>query len=165
MTKLVRKLKQMAKKRAHRKTVQKRRMEREQKKLEDIEKKKAEQLERETDLEMQRLGYGRDATEGNVESTTTTMITTTTTSEEGKTLTKEDNNSEINKKIVRVVGGLVLEAPQRKAKKQISRKQVKRKEKAQERGRDVAARLDKKWDSKKRRVKMRAQIRNLDLHN
>ncbi|ORC92184.1 uncharacterized protein TM35_000043980 [Trypanosoma theileri] len=159
MTKLVRKLKQMAKKRAHRKTVQKRKMEREQKKIEENEKRKEEELERETDLEMQRLAGGEDLTGANEESTDNTTTTTTTA---GRATT---DDAELNKKIVRMVGGLVLEAPQKKSKKQMSRKQAKRKEKLQERGLDVAARLDRKWDTKKRRVKIRAQVRNEDLHN
>ncbi|KEG15204.1 hypothetical protein DQ04_00151230 [Trypanosoma grayi] len=138
MTKLVRKLKQMAKKRAHRKTVQKRKVERVQRELEEKEKGKQEQLELETDLEVQRLTHADAAA---------------------------DENAELNKKLVRVVGDLVLEAPKRKSKKQLSRKQVERKEKAQERGLAVAAQLGRKWDLKKRRVKQRAQIRNEDLHN
>ncbi|RNF23293.1 uncharacterized protein Tco025E_03002 [Trypanosoma conorhini] len=138
MTKLVRKLKQMAKKRAHRKVVLKRKAERAQKDIEESEKLKQERLERETDLEVHRLTQGEE---------------------------EEEETAAMNKKVVRVVGDLVLEAPQRKAKKQVSRKQVKRKEKLKERGQAVAAQLGKKWDIKKRRVKQRAQVRNEDLHD
>ncbi|RNF12015.1 hypothetical protein TraAM80_00575 [Trypanosoma rangeli] len=138
MTKLVRKLKQMAKKRAHRNTVLKRKAERAQKEIEEGEKLNQERLERETDLEIHRL---------------------TTQGEESEA------EAAINKKLVRVVGDLVLETPQRKAKKQASRKQVKRKEKLKERGQAVAAQLGKKWNTKKRRVKQRAQARNENLQD
>ncbi|ESL06687.1 hypothetical protein TRSC58_05636 [Trypanosoma rangeli SC58] len=140
MTKLVRKLKQMAKKRAHRKTVLKRKEERAQKDIEEGQKLNQERLELETDLEIHRL---------------------TTQGEEAEV----EAEAAINKKLVRVVGGLVLETPQRKAKKQVSRKQVKRKEKLKERGQAVAAQLGRKWDTKKRRVKQRAQARNENLQD
>ncbi|EAN96593.1 hypothetical protein C3747_71g165 [Trypanosoma cruzi] len=134
MTKLVRKLKQMAKKRAHRKTVLKRKVERAQRDIEESERLKKERLELETDLEMHRLNYGEE-------------------------------DAEMKKRLVRLVGNLVLEAPQRKSKKQGSRKQMRRKDKQKERGQAVVAQLEKKWNTKKRRVKQRAQIRNEDLHN
>ncbi|RNC30067.1 hypothetical protein TcCL_Unassigned07423, partial [Trypanosoma cruzi] len=134
MTKLVRKLKQTAKKRAHRKTVLKRKVERAQRDIEESERLKKERLELETDLEMHRLTHGEE-------------------------------DAEMKKRLVRLVGNLVLEAPQRKSKKQASRKQMRRKDKQKERGQAVVAQLGKKWDTKKRRVKQRAQIRNEDLHN
>lgn len=127
MTKLVRKLKQMGKKRAHRKAVQKRKAERAEQDLQNEQQRKEEQrLEDEVDLEMEKQG---DAL----------------------------------KKTVRVIGDLVLDV-QRKKSKRLSRKQAKRKERIIAKGEDISDSLSKKWESKKRRVKARAQIRNLDLH-
>ncbi|KAG8348655.1 hypothetical protein ERJ75_000777200 [Trypanosoma vivax] len=139
MTKLVRKLKQLAKRRAHRKSVQKRKAERAQREIEEEQRQRQEELELETDFEMERL------VQGNSSSTTGGIDT--------------------GKKASRIVGGLVLETPKRKAKKQLTRRQIKRKEEARERGMAVAAQLGRKWETKKRRVRQRAQIRNEDLHD
>lgn len=151
MTKLVRKLKQMAKKRAHRKTVQKRKLERAQRELEKEQEAAANRLEREVDEEVARLnGNGTD------------------NDEEGSGSQPKGgkgNMSPAMQKMIRVVGGLVLDAPNKKNKKRLSRKQARRQEKLIDRGEAIADQLAKKWDHKKRRVKVRAQIRNEDLHN
>lgn len=135
MTKLVRKLKQMSKKKAHRKAVQKRKQERAEKELLAARERKEQELEDEVDEEMARL-EGRD---------------------------KRDVNEEV-KQAVRVVGDLVLDVQQKKSKR-LTRKQAKRKERMIIKGESISDSLSKKWDVKKRRVKARAQVRNSDLGN
>ncbi|SCU64339.1 uncharacterized protein TEOVI_000007100 [Trypanosoma equiperdum] len=130
----------MAKKRAHRNTVLKRKAERAQKELEENAKREKERLERETTLEMQRVARGDEAS-------------------------ATGESTGLSNKVMRVVGDLMLELPKQRAKKQVSRKQAKRKEAARERGEAIAAQMGKKWEAKKRRVKQRAQIRNEDLHD
>ncbi|KPA86284.1 hypothetical protein ABB37_00511 [Leptomonas pyrrhocoris] len=147
MTKLVRKLKQMAKKRAHRRTVQKRKVERAQRELERGNEQQSERLEDEVDREMARLngeleGEATRPSKGDIEEATNAAV----------------------KRAVRIVGDLVLDAPVKKRKRQLTRKQAKRKEAMISRGEAVNDSLAKKWDHKKRRVKVRAQIRNEDLH-
>ncbi|KAK7201319.1 Alb1 [Novymonas esmeraldas] len=147
MTKLVRKLKEMAKKRAHRKTVQKRKVERVQRELDRRSEQKSQRLEDEVDREMARLN-GELEDEANSRATTSGAAA-----------------DETVKRAVRVIGSLVLDAPARKSKKQLTRKQAKRQERLVERGTAVSDTLAKKWDHKKRRIKVRAQTRNADLHN
>ncbi|GET92804.1 hypothetical protein, conserved [Leishmania tarentolae] len=151
MTKLVRKLKQMAKKRAHRKTVQKRKVERAQRELERRSEQQSQKLEDEVDREMARLNgeLEKDASAG--------------VGASGREMDVSATDGAV-KRAVRMIGNLVLDAPVKK-KKQLSRKQAKRKEKMLERGVAVSDCLSKKWDRKKRCVKLRAQIRNEDLHN
>lgn len=144
MTKLVRKLKQMTKQRAHRKQVQKRKAGRIQCDLDKEKETKEKQLERETDKELARM-KGEDVFE--------------TESDDDEVKAKKLNN-----RIVRIVGDLVLDAAPRKNKKQLSRKQAKRQEKAKEKGVAISDQIAKKFDRKKRRIKVRAQIRNEDLH-
>lgn len=135
MTKLVRKLKQMSKKKAHRKAVQKRKLERAEKELIAARERKEQELEEEVDEEMARL-EGRE---------------------------KKITSNEI-KQAVRVVGDLVLDVQHKKTKR-LTRKQAKRKERMITKGESISDSLSKKWDVKKRRVKARAQIRNSDLGN
>ncbi|CBZ30837.1 conserved hypothetical protein [Leishmania mexicana MHOM/GT/2001/U1103] len=151
MTKLVRKLKQMAKKRAHRKTVQKRKVERAQRELERRSEQQSQKLEDEVDREMARLN-------GELEKDTSAG-----TAASGPGMDEAATNVAV-KRAVRIIGGLVLDASVTK-KKQLTRKQAKRKEKMVERGLAVSDSLSKKWDHKKRCVKLRAQIRNEDLHS
>lgn len=142
MTKLVRKLKQMAKKRSHRKAVQKRKADRIQRDLEREKESEQAHLEAETDMEMARLISNDEGAHS-----------------EGSSGRPEKAAS---KHQIRVIGGLVLDAPMTK-RKQLTRRQAKRKEKAKVRGEAIAEMITKKWEHKKRRVKQRAHIRNEDL--
>lgn len=133
MTKLVRKLKQMSKKKAHRNAVQKRKLERAEREHAESKENKERELEYLVDEEMAKLD------EGSVKST-------------GKTA----------QQAVRVVGDLVLDVRTKKA-KQLTRKQAKRKERMIAKGEGIKAALAKKLDVKKHCVKARAQVRNSDL--
>jgi hypothetical protein len=148
MTKLRRKLQQLAKKRAHRKTVQKRKVDRAAKDV--IAKKTEEQtrLDEQTNLEMERLANPElDAGEDPQPS-------------------KFEDGLIIDKKLVAsiVMPGRSGPAVKKGAKKQLTRKQLKRKEKLIEKGSGIADKMNKKWNVKKMRVKVRAQVRNENLH-
>eukprot|EP00758_Cryptobia_borreli_P010261 Tbor_TRINITY_DN5555_c4_g1::TRINITY_DN5555_c4_g1_i1::g.13293::m.13293 len=67
----------------------------------------------------------------------------------------------------RYVGGLMVQQPQlsKKKTKNLTRKQQKRKEKGQSKGAAVTEQMKRKWSIKKMRVKIRAQVRNSELHN
>lgn len=69
------------------------------------------------------------------------------------------------KRMIHVIGDLVLDAKKETKKKQLSRKQMKRKSKLVERGEAITDTLERKFDQKKRRVKIRAQVRNSNLHS
>lgn len=133
MTKLIRKLKQMSKKKAHRKAVQKRKLERVEKEHLESKENKDRELECLVDEEMAKLEEG-------------------TSKSTGKTV----------QQAVRVVGDLVLDVRSKKT-KQLTRKQAKRKERMITKGEGVKAALAKKLDVKKRCVKARAQVRNSEL--
>ncbi|EPY39838.1 hypothetical protein AGDE_04090 [Angomonas deanei] len=80
-------------------------------------------------------------------------------------LQNSDDNEKGGRNVIhKKVGDLVLEIPKKKAKR-LTRKQQKRKEKMVEKGIAVNALLDKKFDRKKRSIKIRAQIRNSELHS
>ncbi|CUG88963.1 Hypothetical protein, putative [Bodo saltans] len=149
MTKLRSKLQQLAKKRAHRKTVQKRKVDRAAKDI--LAKKTAEQirLEEQTNLEMERLANPElDAGEDPQPSTLADGLI-------------------IDKKLVASIvmpGRPSGPALKKGAKKQLTRKQLKRKEKGIEKGSGIADQMNKKWNVKKMRVKVRAQVRNENLH-
>lgn len=171
MTKLVRKLKQMAKKRAHRKSVQKRRVERAHRELQLQDEMKSARLESEVELEMNRIRSGAADGAGNAndewqDEPTSPHAGSAGHGEPVSSITgASDRDIPIGqRKAVRVLGDIVLDAPSRKGKKQLSRKQMRRKAKMQQRGVDINDTLDKKWLQKKTRVKVRAQIRNEDLH-
>lgn len=154
MTKLVRKLKQMAKKRAHRKTVQKKKELRHVRATLEAKELERNKLSTEVEKEITRLAQ-EDADEGGV----------APASAQESESDNESESTNARKGQVRKIGDLVLDLPNRKSKKQLTRKQRKRKEKMVDRGVVISETLDKKWDLKKRRVKVRAQIRNQDLHN
>lgn len=134
MTKLVRKLKQMAKKKAHRKAVQKKKVERAEKELKESKAKKEQELECLVDEEMAKLAENQ-----------------------------APSSAQVIHQAVRVVGDLVLDVRPKKS-KQLTRKQAKRRERMIAKGEGVRDLLAKKMAAKKRRVKARAQIRNSDLH-
>ncbi|CAJ1036602.1 putative Alb1 [Leishmania utingensis] len=153
MTKLVRKLKQMTKKRAHRKTVQKRKVERAQRELERRSEQQSQKLEDEVDREMARLN-------GEIEEEVNARAAASS-----RDIDNDAARSVMVKRAMRIVGDLILDTPVKKSKKQLTRKQARRREKMVERGLAVSDSLSNKWDRKKRCVKIRAQIRNEDLHN
>lgn len=97
MTKLVRKLKQMSKKKAHRKAVQKRKQERAERELRESREQKEEELERQVDEAMAEMEGGAGSVEKKLQQT------------------------------VRVVGDLVLDVQRKKTKqltrKQAKRKE------------------------------------------
>jgi hypothetical protein len=131
MTKLRRKIKDMAKKRAHKNTVQKRKLERALK-----------------GQEAKKLAAAENAQQG----------------KEEDIVDDEADVPEVSeRKAANMLGGLVTSkiggGPNGK-KKQLTRKQLKRKAKVVERGEAISGALDKKWAIKKLRVKQRAQVRN-----
>lgn len=149
MTKLRSKLQQLAKKRAHRKTVQKRKVDRAAKDAVLKKEKEQSRLEEQVALEMERLANPElDAGEDPKPS-------------------QFDDGLIIDKKLV---ASLVMPgrgngpAVKKGAKKQLTRKQAKRKEKLIEKGSGIADAMNKKWNVKKLRVKSRAQVRNENLH-
>lgn len=123
----------MSKKKAHRKAVQKRKLERAERELNESKTKKEQELESLVDEEMEKL---KEA--------------------------ELHGSGQNTHQAVRVVGDLVLDVRPKKS-KQLTRKQAKRKEKMIAKGEGVRDLLAKKLDVKKRRVKARAQIRNSDL--
>ncbi|CCW62128.1 unnamed protein product [Phytomonas sp. EM1] len=158
MTKLVKKLKQMEKKRSHRKTVQKRKIERVQRQVENEKREQDTQFEREVDVEIDRVNqqhasFHNSQSEGGNGSIGAQNPKGSLGVSESRLATKQ------------LIGGIVVEAPARKNKKQLTRKQMKRKSKMMEHGEAVQDALSKKWIHKRMRVKLRAQIRNQDLHN
>jgi hypothetical protein len=58
------------------------------------------------------------------------------------------------------IGSLLVQTSTQGKKKQLSRKQLRRKEKIVEKGCAITDALEKKWQKKKSRVKVRAQTRN-----
>ncbi|CCW69469.1 unnamed protein product [Phytomonas sp. Hart1] len=158
MTKLVKKLKQMAKKRSHRKTVQKRKFERSQRQAEDAKRKPNDPFEMEGDLDMDRITQPHAALSMDQNGSASGAIDFQ--NPQGPIPTSDSPS--LGPKLL---GGIVVEAPVRKRTKQLTRKQIKRKAKMVAHGEAVQHALEKKWSHKKMRVKLRAQIRNQDLHN
>lgn len=141
MTKLRRKLQQLAKKRAHKKTVQKRKVVRATKEIAEKKAAEEERLAALVEQDMLRLSDPSAETAGTVP---------------------------LSSSEKQLIGGLVMNsgpAIKKGSKKQLTRKQTRRKEKGIEKGEAIAEQLDKKWNHKKIRVKIRAQVRNAELQN
>lgn len=149
MTKLRRKLQQLAKKRAHKKTVQKRKSDRAAKELVAKKEADAKRLEELVERDMLRLSNSGNPTREQDYDEVAANGTNFTNSQR------------------QLVGGLVMNSLAVKSgkKKQLTRKQMRRKEKNVEKGEAIAEQMEKKWISKKIRVKVRAQTRNAELHN
>lgn len=145
MTKLRRKLQQLAKKRAHKKTVEKRKYDRASKELEEKKAKEAAKLEELAERDMLKMS------DPNWED-----------------VSSDEEAATMDTKTKQLIGGLVMNSGPRLAKgkkKQLTRKQLRRKEKTVEKGQAIADQISKKWGVKKLRVKQRAQVRNENLHD
>lgn len=142
-TKLQRKIKQLAKKRARKKNVSRRKIERSAKEAEKKRLLDEDRLDDAVDAEVQRLETGAADDNAYPEEVSTTAA---------------------KKTAAKLIGGIMVSTVARKQSKQVSRKQRLRKEKNIEKGTAVAEMLTKKWNTKKIRVKSRAQVRNEDLH-
>lgn len=151
MTKLRRKLKQMAKKRAHTRTVFKRKVERAAREAEEKKARDEEKLAEEVEREMARLNEAAEQSSSG--------IGATGLSSNAHKVGKDPSSQTPSE--TKQVGPAI----QKGAKKQLTRKQAKRKEKLTEKGEAITQQLEKKWGLKKIRVKQRAQVRNENLHN
>ena len=143
MTKLRKKLKVMARKKAHRVSVHKR---------------KVDRLERESE----ERGLAEEQRRKSQEDRDVWLLTADPLENQGAT-PNSSNTVMSDRKAANLLGGLIVQKLQKKSKKKLSRKQLKRKEKIVDRGEAIAGALDKKWSLKKIRVKARAQTRNEGL--
>ena len=147
MTKLRRKLKQMAKKRAHTRTVFKRKVERAAREAEEKKIRDEERLAEEVEKEMTRMSEAAEQSSSGIGATGLSS-----NAHKAGTAAPEKTPGS---------GPAIHKG----AKKQLTRKQAKRKEKLTEKGTAITEQLEKKWGLKKIRVKQRAQVRNENLHN
>ncbi len=148
MTKLKFKIKQGAKKRAHRNKVAKRRVQRDKIKTEAKQQKEKEQEEETEFMQMVREAQERQGIGSNLQQMPTTLL--------GQ---PSGNGREA------AFRGVAAASATKKGNHNVTRKQMKRKEKMREKGEALSEQRVEKIMGKMQRVKTRARFRNSDLKN